>query len=127
MTVINVEKDAAKATMIVTSEFDAPVDHVWQLWADPRLLERWWGPPTYPATVTEHNLTPGGKVKYFMTGPARRDPGSRLVALWQSGVVNRRRIARRRRVQADAHRTTPLGVMTDGRAALQHLHATVPG
>jgi uncharacterized protein YndB with AHSA1/START domain len=42
---------------------------VWQLWADPRQLERWWGPPTYPATVVAHDLVPGGTVNYFMTGP----------------------------------------------------------
>src|SRR5659263_474246 len=35
----------------------------------PDQLERWWGPPTYPATVVEHDLTPGGHVTYFMTGP----------------------------------------------------------
>jgi len=27
------------------------VEWAWQLWADPRQLERWWGPPAYPATV----------------------------------------------------------------------------
>lgn len=75
MTVLSVNKDAAAGTMVVTAEFDAPVDDVWQLWANPRLLERWWGPPTYPATVTEHNLTPGGKVSYFMTGPEGDTPG----------------------------------------------------
>jgi uncharacterized protein YndB with AHSA1/START domain len=42
---------------------------VWQLWADPRRLERWWGPPSHPATVERHDLTPGGDVTYFMTGP----------------------------------------------------------
>jgi uncharacterized protein YndB with AHSA1/START domain len=42
---------------------------VWQLWADPRQLERWWGPPGFPATVEDHDLTPGGTVTYFMTSP----------------------------------------------------------
>ena len=37
--------------------------------ADPRLLERWWGPPTYPATFVEHDLRPGGRTSYYMTGP----------------------------------------------------------
>jgi uncharacterized protein YndB with AHSA1/START domain len=32
-------------------------------------LERWWGPPKYPATVVDHDLTPGGRVSYFMTSP----------------------------------------------------------
>jgi uncharacterized protein YndB with AHSA1/START domain len=47
---------------------------VWQLWADPRQLERWWGPPTYPATVTSHELRVGGRVEYHMTGPEGDQP-----------------------------------------------------
>jgi uncharacterized protein YndB with AHSA1/START domain len=69
MTVTSVVKDAAAKTMTITARFDAPISRVWQVWSDPRQLERWWGPPTYPATVTEHNLTPGGIVAYTMTGP----------------------------------------------------------
>ncbi len=45
-------------TMTLEAEFDASPERVWQLWADPRQLERWWGPPTYPATVTTHDLRP---------------------------------------------------------------------
>jgi uncharacterized protein YndB with AHSA1/START domain len=69
MTVTDVRKDPTALTMTVASEWDSPIDRVWQLWADPRKLERWWGPPTYPATVVEHDLRPGGKVSYFMTSP----------------------------------------------------------
>ena len=69
MTVLSVDKDTSAHTMVITSEFSAPISNVWQLWANPRLLERWWGPPTYPATVDLHDLTPGGKVTYFMTSP----------------------------------------------------------
>ncbi len=69
MTVTHVHKDPDALTMTVTAEFDAPVERVWKLWDDPRLLERWWGPPTYPATVVDHDLSPGGTVTYYMTGP----------------------------------------------------------
>jgi uncharacterized protein YndB with AHSA1/START domain len=69
MTVTAVRKDPQALTMTIEAEFDASPERVWQLWADPRQLERWWGPPTYPATVTKHNLTPGGRVEYQMTGP----------------------------------------------------------
>ena len=54
MTVTDVRKDPAAASMAITAEFDAAADQVWQLWEDPRLLERWWGPPSYPATVVDH-------------------------------------------------------------------------
>ena len=69
MTVTAVQKDANALTMTVTAEFDASPERVWQLWADPRLLERWWGPPGYPATFTAHDLRVGGRSEYFMTGP----------------------------------------------------------
>jgi uncharacterized protein YndB with AHSA1/START domain len=69
MTVIGVDKDLEARTMTVTAQFAAPPERVWQVWVDPRQLERWWGPPTYPATVVDHDLTPDGRVTYFMTGP----------------------------------------------------------
>jgi uncharacterized protein YndB with AHSA1/START domain len=74
MTVTAVRKDPSALTMTLDAEFDAPVERVWQLWADPRQLERWWGPPTYPATVTSHDLRSGGRVEYFMTGPEGDKP-----------------------------------------------------
>ena len=49
---VTVRKDPSSRTMTLEAEFDASPERVWQLWADPRQLERWWGPPTYPATVT---------------------------------------------------------------------------
>jgi uncharacterized protein YndB with AHSA1/START domain len=64
MTVISVDKDLDDLTLPVVAEFDAAIERVWQLWADPRQLERWWGPPGHPATVHEHDLVPGGRVTY---------------------------------------------------------------
>jgi len=55
--------------MTLEAEFDTTPERVWQMWADPRKLERWWGPPTYPAKFTTHDLAPGSRVEYFMTGP----------------------------------------------------------
>ena len=57
---------------------------MWQLWADPRQLERWWGPPSHPATVEQHDLTPGGGVTYFMTGPE----GDRSRGWWRVTSVD---------------------------------------
>lgn len=69
MTVKTVLKDPENLTMTITAEFDASIGRVWRLWDDPRQLERWWGPPTYPATVVDHDLSPGGRVNYYMSGP----------------------------------------------------------
>ncbi len=83
MSVTDIRKDTDQLTMTIASEWDAPIDRVWQLWADPRKLERWWGPPTYPATVVEHDLQPGGRVTYFMTGPEgdRHDGWWRVISV----------------------------------------------
>jgi uncharacterized protein YndB with AHSA1/START domain len=69
MSVTRVVKDTEARTLTITARFAAPIERVWQVWSDPRQLERWWGPPGFPATVSEHDLTPGGTVTYVMTGP----------------------------------------------------------
>jgi len=84
MTVVSVVPDRDARTLTLTAEYHASVEQVWQLWADPRLLERWWGPPTYPATVVDHDLTAGGRVTYFMTSPE----GERLHGWWRVTAVD---------------------------------------
>jgi uncharacterized protein YndB with AHSA1/START domain len=84
MTVTAVRKDPQALSLTIDAEFDAPAERVWELWADPRQLERWWGPPTYPATVTSHDLRPGGRVEYLMTGPE----GDQPKGYWEIDEVN---------------------------------------
>ena len=79
MTVTRIDKDLDRMTLTLVADFDAPIDRVWELWADPRLLERWWGPPTYPATFETHELRAGGQATYYMTGPE----GDRPRGWWQ--------------------------------------------
>jgi uncharacterized protein YndB with AHSA1/START domain len=69
MTVLSSDKDVEALTLTIVSEFDASAERVWQLWEDPRQLERWWGPPTWPATFDQHDFEVGGKSAYYMTGP----------------------------------------------------------
>ena len=42
------------------------------------------GTPSHPATVEEHDLTPGGAVTYFMTGPE----GEKYRGWWRVTSVN---------------------------------------
>lgn len=79
MTVISTTPDPEACTLTLVAEFPAPPKAVWQLWADPRLLERWWGPPTWPATFREYDFTVGGEARYHMTGP----DGSRSNGWWR--------------------------------------------
>ncbi len=74
MTVTHVAKDTERLTMTMTAEYDVTAERAWALWDDPRQLERWWGPPTYPATFVDHDLRAGARVTYFMTGPTGDQP-----------------------------------------------------
>jgi uncharacterized protein YndB with AHSA1/START domain len=74
LSVSSVDTDYDKLTITLIAHFDAQMEQVWELWSDPRKLERWWGPPTYPATFTTHDLAPGSRVEYLMTGPAGDQP-----------------------------------------------------
>jgi uncharacterized protein YndB with AHSA1/START domain len=84
MGVTSVVKDFDSLTLTLVADFDAPIERVWRLWADPRQLERWWGPPSHPATVEQHDLSPGGEVTYFMTGPA----GAKSRGWWRVASVD---------------------------------------
>ena len=79
MTVTDVHKDPEKLTMTMTVELDTTVERAWQLWADPRQLERWWGPPMYPATFVDHDFKPGGETTYYMTSPE----GEKFYGWWE--------------------------------------------
>jgi uncharacterized protein YndB with AHSA1/START domain len=83
MSVTRVEKNFDDLTLTVVADFDAAIDQVWELWADPRQLERWWGPPSHPATVEKHHLVTGGEVSYFTIGPT----GERSRGWWRVTAV----------------------------------------
>ena len=83
MTVINVETDNSTLSLKLTAHFDATPERVWELWEDPRQLERWWGPPMYPATFADFKLVSGEVVKYFMTSPE----GDKYHGWWRVGDV----------------------------------------
>ena len=81
MPVTNVTHDLDSRTLTIHAEFSAPIDRVWDIYADPRKLEKIWGPPQYPATVVDHELRPGGRVNYYMTLPKDSLEGAiRLIA-----------------------------------------------
>lgn len=84
MPVTDVTHDLDARTLTITAQFAAPPERVWQVYADPRQLEKIWGPPTYPATVVDHELRPGGRVTYYMTGPE----GDKHYGWWQIEEVD---------------------------------------
>lgn len=69
MSVTSVHTDTKNLTLTLVAEFAAAKERVWQVWSDPRQLERWWGPPTWPATFERHEFVEGGECRYYMSGP----------------------------------------------------------
>ena len=69
MPVTDITTDAENLTMTLTADFAAPVDRLWRAHTDPAQLGRFWGPPGWPATFTEFDLTVGGHARYHMTSP----------------------------------------------------------
>src|SRR5687768_18459537 len=65
---ITSDKDALSLTVI--GEYPVPVERLWDAYADPRQLERFWGPETWPATFTRHDTSVGGRSESPMPGPA---------------------------------------------------------
>jgi uncharacterized protein YndB with AHSA1/START domain len=84
MTVTSVDKDYDRLTVTLTADFEAPVDRVWELWSDPRKLERWMGPPGAPATVDSHDLSAGGEISFSMAGP----DGQAAPGVWRVTAVD---------------------------------------
>lgn len=69
MPITSVEKDLDQLTITIVADFTAPLRRLWDAYTDPRQLERFWGPPTYPATFLRHDAVAGGRSVYLMTGP----------------------------------------------------------
>ncbi|MEW1987599.1 SRPBCC domain-containing protein [Brevibacterium casei] len=84
MPVTETTHDEDTKTLTMVARFDAAPERVWDVYADPRQLEQIWGPPTYPATVVDHSLAPGGRVTYFMTSPE----GEKFYGLWEVTAVD---------------------------------------
>lgn len=69
MSIVESRQDPEALTLTLVAELAAPPARVWQIWSDPRQLEQWWGPPTWPATFERHDVAVGGASLYYMTGP----------------------------------------------------------
>jgi uncharacterized protein YndB with AHSA1/START domain len=84
MPLTSITKDPATLSLTVVADYPVPQERLWEAFADPRQLERFWGPPFAPATFTRHDFTVGGRAEYFLTGPA----GERWNGSWNFTAVN---------------------------------------
>ena len=85
MPVTDVSHDLDTRTLTIVADFTCPPERLWEVYADPRQLERIWGPPTYPATFVDHDLVPGGRMTYYMTSPE----GEKFYGYWEVDTVEK--------------------------------------
>src|SRR5688572_15356900 len=52
---------------------DAPRERVFQAFAQPERLARWWGPDGFTSTFETFELRPGGRWRFVMHGPDGTD------------------------------------------------------
>ena len=69
MPITSLTSDTDALTLTVIGDYPVPVERLWDAYADPRQLEKFWGPETWPATFTRHDMKPGGRSEYHMSGP----------------------------------------------------------
>ncbi len=69
MPITSVASDPKALTLTVVADYSVPVARLWDAYADPRQLERFWSPEQWPATFTRHDMAVGGRSDYYMTGP----------------------------------------------------------
>lgn len=74
MPVTSVTSNPETLTVTVVGDYPVPVQRLWEAYADPRQIERFWGPESWPATFTRHDMAVGGRSEYYMTGPDGSTP-----------------------------------------------------
>jgi uncharacterized protein YndB with AHSA1/START domain len=84
MPITAVTTDPVALTMTMVGDYAVPVQRLWEAWTDPRQIERFWGPPGWPARFTRHDLVVGGRSEYVMTGPE----GERSAGYWEVEQVD---------------------------------------
>jgi uncharacterized protein YndB with AHSA1/START domain len=77
MTAVQAAPDGTSATadreIVLTREFDAPRERVWEAYTDERHLPHWFGPNGFTITIYSIDVRPGGTWRYMMHGPDGTD------------------------------------------------------
>jgi uncharacterized protein YndB with AHSA1/START domain len=61
--------------IVMTRDFQAPRDLVFDAWTNCEHLKRWWGPSTWSLPVCEIDLRVGGRWRYLMRGEGGQEMG----------------------------------------------------
>lgn len=59
--------------ILISRDFDARRDLVWEAWTNPKHVAQWWGPNGFTTTIEKMDVRPGGVWKHVMHGPDGTD------------------------------------------------------
>ena len=72
---------ASDRQIVITRDFDAPRELVFDAWTDARHLAKWWGPDGFGTTTHAIDVRPGGEWRFVMHGPDGRDYQNQITYL----------------------------------------------
>ncbi len=55
--------------VVIERTFEAPVDLIWQMWTQPELFQKWYGPKGFTVPVAKMEMRVGGKRLICMASP----------------------------------------------------------
>ena len=69
MSKTTVVKDFQEKSILVSREFNAPLETVWRAFTESELLEKWWAPKPWSAETKHMDFSVGGYWLYAMVSP----------------------------------------------------------
>ena len=79
MTTENDNSNLEDREIVLTRDFDAPRELVWEAWTRPEHLARWWGPDGCTTTIHQMDVRPGGTLRFNMHVPEVGDFPNNIV------------------------------------------------
>ena len=74
-------KSRKKKDLVFTRVFDAPVEQVWKVWVEPKMVMRWWGPDGFTSPSAKMDVRKGGKSLVCMRAP-KDFGGQDMYSIW---------------------------------------------
>ena len=133
-----------KDAIVIERIFDAPIDLIWKMWAQPEHFKKWYGPEGFTVPVAEMDVRVGGKrlicmemqtpdrsMKMWFTGEYREvAPNERLVYTDSMADENGNVVSPSAMGMPEGHpETTEVTVLLEdlgGRTKMVMTHAGVP-
>ena len=70
-------QQSKETEIVINREFTAPRQLVWDVWTQPKHIEKWFGPKGFDTRVEKFDFKVGGRATYVMVGPDGKEyPGT---------------------------------------------------